>query len=80
GELPPGGFGLAMDTGRVDVDDDVLGLFGIDRADFDGKVETLLARTVPEDLPSLMSVVEADHMSIGERELEFRVVRPTGPP
>ncbi|QKW30595.1 SpoIIE family protein phosphatase [Streptomyces seoulensis] len=80
GELPPGGFSLAMDTGRIDVDDDVLGLFGIDRAGFDGKVETLLARTVPDDLPSLMSVVEADHLSIGERELEFRVLRPTGPP
>ncbi|CAM5228013.1 hypothetical protein SGLAM104S_06325 [Streptomyces glaucescens] len=35
---------------------------------------------MPEDLPSLMSVVEADHMSVGERELEFRVLRPAGPP
>ncbi|MEU0459702.1 hypothetical protein ABZ322_43860, partial [Streptomyces sp. NPDC006129] len=35
---------------------------------------------VPEDLPSLMSVVEADHMSIGDRELEFRVLQPSGPP
>ncbi|MFI2644099.1 SpoIIE family protein phosphatase [Streptomyces sp. NPDC018610] len=80
GEPPPGGFSLAMDTGRVDVGDDILDLFGIGRADFDGKVETLLALTVPDDLPSLMSVVEADHMSIGERELEFRVLRPAGPP
>ena len=34
--------------------------------------------TVPEDLPSLMSVVEADHMSIGDRELEFRILQPSG--
>jgi anti-sigma regulatory factor (Ser/Thr protein kinase) len=27
-----------------------------------------------------MSVVEADHMTVGERELEFRVLRPAGPP
>nr|BFD81091.1 SpoIIE family protein phosphatase [Streptomyces sp. Xyl84] len=80
GELPPGAFALAMDSGRVEAGDDVLALFGVDRAGFDGKVETLLALTVPEDLPSLMSVVEADHMSIGERELEFRVLRPAGPP
>ncbi|MFI7498318.1 SpoIIE family protein phosphatase [Streptomyces sp. NPDC049687] len=73
-------FGLAMDTGRVEVGDAILELFGMDREQFDGRVETLLARTVPEDLPSLMSVVEADHMSIGERELEFRVLRPDGPP
>ncbi|MGW0290884.1 SpoIIE family protein phosphatase [Streptomyces tuirus] len=80
GELPPGAFSLAMDTGRVRVGDDLLDLFGLDPVDFDGRVETLLSLTVPEDLPSLMSVVEADHMSIGDRELEFRVLQPTGPP
>ncbi|MBG0850670.1 SpoIIE family protein phosphatase [Streptomyces spinoverrucosus] len=80
GELAPGAFSLAMDTGRAEVGDDILELFGLTRDAFDGKVETLLGLTVPEDLPSLMSVVEADHMTIGERELEFRVLQPTGPP
>ncbi|MGX4687930.1 SpoIIE family protein phosphatase [Streptomyces sp. JNUCC 63] len=79
-ELPPDAFSLAMDSGRVEVGDAILELFALGRSDFDGKVETLLALTVPEDLPSLMSVVEADHMSIGERELEFRVLQPAGPP
>ncbi|WP_078957957.1 SpoIIE family protein phosphatase [Streptomyces glaucescens] len=80
GELPPNAFTLAMDSGRAQVGDDILRLFGLTRDDFDGRVETLLGLTVPEDLPSLMSVVEADHMSVGERELEFRVLRPAGPP
>ncbi|MEU4000314.1 SpoIIE family protein phosphatase [Streptomyces fungicidicus] len=80
GEPPPGGFSLAMDTGRVRVGDGLLELFGLGPDDFDGRVESLLSLTVPEDLPSLMSVVEADHMTIGDRELEFRVVRPVGPP
>ncbi|MCX3289967.1 SpoIIE family protein phosphatase [Streptomyces sp. NEAU-H22] len=80
GELPQSAFSLAMDTGRVRVGDDLLDLFGLDPVEFDGRVETLLGLTVPEDLPSLMSVVEADHMSIGDRELEFRVLQPTGPP
>ncbi|WP_369192839.1 SpoIIE family protein phosphatase [Streptomyces djakartensis] len=80
GELPPGAFSLAMDSGRVRAGDDLLALFGLDAAAFDGRVETLLGLAVPEDLPSLMSVVEADHMSIGDRELEFRVLQPTGPP
>ncbi|MEU3888881.1 SpoIIE family protein phosphatase [Streptomyces sp. NPDC029041] len=80
GELPPSAFTLAMDTGRVRVGDDLLDLFGLDPVEFDGRVETLLGLTVPEDLPSLMSVVEADHMSIGDRELEFRVLQPAGPP
>jgi len=83
-ELPAGAFSLAMDSGRVAVGEEVLELFGLgaadDAEDFDGKVETLLALTVPEDLPSLMSVVEAGHMSIGDRELEFRVLQPAGPP
>ncbi|WP_442819042.1 SpoIIE family protein phosphatase [Streptomyces sp. NBC_01235] len=81
GEEPrAGAFSLAMDTGRVDVGDDILALFDLPRTEFDGRVETLLGLTVPEDLPSLMSVVEADHMSIGDRELEFRVLQPAGPP
>ncbi|WP_055531653.1 SpoIIE family protein phosphatase [Streptomyces graminilatus] len=80
GEVTAGAFSLAMDSGRVEVGDELLELFALDRADFDGKVETLLGLTVPEDLPSLMSVVEADHMSIGDRELEFRVLSSSGPP
>ncbi|KUN79436.1 PAS sensor protein [Streptomyces bungoensis] len=80
GELTADGFSLAMDTGRVEVGDSILGLFGLRREEFDGRVETLLGLTVPEDLPALMSVVEADHMSIGERELEFRILQPSGPP
>ncbi|MEU6405062.1 SpoIIE family protein phosphatase [Streptomyces sp. NPDC046985] len=80
GELPPDAFRFAMDSGRVEAGDAVLALFGLGRAGFDGRVETLLALTVPEDLPALMSVVEADHMTVGDRELEFRVVQPHGPP
>ncbi|MER6264284.1 SpoIIE family protein phosphatase [Streptomyces sp900105245] len=79
-ELPPDTFSLAMDSGRVEVGDGILALFGIPRDGFDGRVETLLGQTVPEDLPALMSVVEADHMSIGDRELEFRILQPSGPP
>ncbi|WP_181139658.1 SpoIIE family protein phosphatase [Streptomyces sp. Ru71] len=80
GELPANAFSLAMDSGRVAVGDGILHLFGLARDEFDGNVETLLGLTVPEDLPALMSVVEADHMSIGDRELEFRILQPAGPP
>ncbi|MBL1084398.1 SpoIIE family protein phosphatase [Streptomyces actinomycinicus] len=80
GELPTDAFSLAMDSGRVEVGEAILRGFGIAREDFDGRVETLLGRALPEDLPALMSVVEADHMSIGDRELEFRIRQPTGQP
>jgi len=78
GEMPASSFSLAMDTGYVGVGDDVLELFGLSPDEFDGKVETLLSMTVPEDLPSLMSAVEPDPMSIGDRELEFRILGPSG--
>lgn len=77
---PTSSFDLAMDTGHLEVDGELLELFGLDAAEFDGKVESLLSMTVPEDLPALMSVVEADHMSIGDRELEFRILQPSGEP
>ncbi|GGN63310.1 hypothetical protein GCM10011579_031480 [Streptomyces albiflavescens] len=77
-DLPASSFSLAMDTGHVEVDDEMMELFGLDPDEFDGKVETLLSLTVPEDLPSLMSAVEPDHMSIGDRELEFRILQPSG--
>ncbi|CAL9343002.1 hypothetical protein SUDANB6_00308 [Streptomyces sp. enrichment culture] len=79
-DLPPHAFRLAVETGRVEAGGGFLDLFGLGPDEFDGRVETLLGLTVPEDLPALMSVVEADHMTIGERELEFRVLRPAGPP
>ncbi|MGW0706227.1 SpoIIE family protein phosphatase [Streptomyces sp. NPDC002643] len=77
---PPAGaaFEYSMDTGLVEVDDELLELLGIGPGEFDGRVETLMAMTVPEDLPALMSVVEADHMTLGDRELEFRIQRPSG--
>ncbi|AVH54953.1 MULTISPECIES: SpoIIE family protein phosphatase [Streptomyces] len=78
GEPQANSFSLSMDTGHVEVDDAMLELFGLSPAEFDGKVETLLSMTVPEDLPSLMSAVEQDHMSIGDRELEFRILQPSG--
>ncbi|WP_369264645.1 SpoIIE family protein phosphatase [Streptomyces sp. R35] len=77
-EMPASSFDLAMDTGYVGVGDEVLELFGLSPDEFDGKVETLLSMTVPEDLPSLMSAVEPDPMSIGDRELEFRILGPSG--
>ncbi|MEU3917810.1 SpoIIE family protein phosphatase [Streptomyces sp. NPDC029004] len=73
-----GSFTLVLDTGQIDADDGVLDLVDIPREDFDGRVETLLEHTVPDDLPALMSIVEPGHMTSTGRELEFRIRRPTG--
>jgi GAF domain-containing protein/anti-sigma regulatory factor (Ser/Thr protein kinase) len=73
-----GSFTLTLETGRIDADTQVLELMGIAPDGFDGRVETLLARTVPEDLPALMSVIDPGHMTSVGRDLEFRVRRPAG--
>ncbi|MBT2509365.1 SpoIIE family protein phosphatase [Streptomyces sp. ISL-98] len=73
-----GFFTLVLSSGKIDADGHVLDLVDIPLDDFDGRVETLLAHTVPDDLPALMSIVEPGHMASGGRELEFRVRRPTG--
>ncbi|WP_405999609.1 SpoIIE family protein phosphatase [Streptomyces sp. NBC_00829] len=73
-----GSFTLVLNTGQIDADIQVLDLVDIPHDAFDGRVETLLAHTVPDDLPALMSIVEPGHMPSGGRELEFRIRRPSG--
>ncbi|MFC4606798.1 SpoIIE family protein phosphatase [Streptomyces maoxianensis] len=76
--LRVGSFTLVLSTGHIEADDRVLDLVDIPRGEFDGRVETLLAHTVPDDLPALMSIVDPGHMTSGGRDLEFRVRRPGG--
>ncbi|GGO82234.1 hypothetical protein GCM10012280_08350 [Wenjunlia tyrosinilytica] len=78
-ELRSGSFSLTVKTGRIEADERVLELFGLPPQDFDGRVETLLSLTVPEDLPALLSFVEPARAAVGgDRELEFRIRRPSG--
>ncbi|WP_245737861.1 SpoIIE family protein phosphatase [Streptomyces sparsogenes] len=76
--LHVGSFTLVLNTGRIDADAQLLELVDIAPDAFDGRVETLLAHTVPEDLPALMSIVEPGQLSLGSRDLEFRIRRPGG--
>ncbi|MFI2224347.1 SpoIIE family protein phosphatase [Streptomyces fradiae] len=73
-----GSFTLELHTGRISADARMLELVDIAPGDFDGRVETLLAHAVPDDLPALMSLVEPGKVTSAGRELEFRVRRPTG--
>ncbi|MGV9855439.1 SpoIIE family protein phosphatase [Streptomyces sp. NPDC003442] len=76
--LRVGSFVLHLDSGRMTADTQVLDLFGIRGEDFDGRVETLLAVAVPDDIPALMSVLEPDLLTSGTAQLEFRIRRPNG--
>lgn len=71
--LRVGSFVLHLGSGRITADTQVLDLFGIAGEDFDGRVETLLSVTVPDDVPALMSVLEPDALTSGTAQLEFRI-------
>ncbi|MEU9630661.1 SpoIIE family protein phosphatase [Streptomyces luteogriseus] len=73
-----GSFALSPGTGLVETDPALLELVGIPEGGFDGKTDTLLSYSVPEDVPALMSVIEPSAQTPGRRELEFRIRRPTG--
>lgn len=73
-----GSFALSPGTGLVETDSALLELVGIPAGGFDGKTDTLLSCSVPEDVPALMSVIEPSAQTPGRRELEFRIRRPTG--
>ncbi|THA26676.1 PAS sensor protein [Streptomyces sp. RKND-216] len=78
-DLRVGTFTLHLGTGRIDADPCALELVDLDPEEFDARLETLLAYTVPDDLPALMTVVKPDPTSYGRgRDLEFRVRRPSG--
>ncbi|MEW2635141.1 SpoIIE family protein phosphatase [Streptomyces sp. NPDC048389] len=77
--LHSGAFTLTLDTGLMEADARVLELLGIAEEDFDGRVETLLACAVPDDIPALMAVVEPGRLSSSSSEqLAFRIRRPGG--
>lgn len=76
--LRVGSFVLFPDTGLIEADDTLLELVGITPDDFDGKVDTLLAHALPEDMHALMSVLEPSAQASVRRDLEFRVRGPTG--
>ncbi len=76
--LGVGSFALSPGTGLVETDPALLELVGIPEGGFDGKTDTLLSYSVPEDVPALMSVIEPSAQTPGRRELEFRIRRPTG--
>nr|WP_310716038.1 SpoIIE family protein phosphatase [Streptomyces lydicus] len=76
--LRGGAFTLVLHTGRMRADAQVLELFGIAPQDFDRRVETLLERTVPDDVPALMSIVEPGGVPVSGQQLSFRIRRPNG--
>ncbi|MFJ4775994.1 SpoIIE family protein phosphatase [Streptomyces sp. NPDC088762] len=73
-----GAFIVELSTGRMEAHAHVLELLGVPAEQFDGRVETLLACAVPDDMPALMSIVEPDRPDDAGQQLAFRIRRPNG--
>ncbi|MFJ9646321.1 SpoIIE family protein phosphatase [Streptomyces sp. NPDC101206] len=73
-----GAFILELSTGRMEAHAHVLELLGLPADQFDGRVETLLACAVPDDMPALMAIVEPDRLAASGQQLAFRIRRPNG--
>ncbi|MFD8414984.1 SpoIIE family protein phosphatase [Streptomyces sp. NPDC059650] len=73
-----GAFILELGTGRMEAHAHVLELLGLPADQFDGRVETLLACAVPDDMPALMAIVEPDRLAASGQQLAFRIRRPNG--
>ncbi|MEO3977961.1 SpoIIE family protein phosphatase [Streptomyces sp. CAU 1734] len=76
--LRSGALTLATAAGEMTADARVLELLGLSAGGFDGRVETLLACAVPDDVPALMSVVEPGRSSPADHQLTFRIRRSNG--
>ncbi|MBT2442725.1 SpoIIE family protein phosphatase [Streptomyces sp. ISL-36] len=69
-----GAFAMALGSEWIEADRGLLALAGIRAEEFDGRVQTLLELVMPEDVPALTAIADAEGPAAGERE--FRARRP----
>jgi PAS domain S-box-containing protein len=73
-----GTFDWDIRTGRLDWDDRLCEVFGLDPADFDSRIDTFFDALLPEDRSAVEDAVGAAIDTCGEYEAEYRVRHPDG--
>ncbi|MGY1848324.1 SpoIIE family protein phosphatase [Blastococcus sp. SYSU DS1021] len=73
-----GSFDWNLVTGRLLWDDRMLALFGYERAGFDERIDSFVARVHPDDRERTTEALQTAIEGRGDYEAEFRVVLPTG--
>ena len=71
-------FDRDLATGRLDCDDQLLRLLGYQRSEFPGTFEAFLDRVHPDDVDPLTEMVQRAVEAVGEFEVEYRAVLPSG--
>lgn len=75
-----GTFTLDRGTGRIDADATLLELFDVAPDTFNGYVESLIAHTLLDDLPTFVSIVGRSGATSDVRDLMFRARGASGDP
>ncbi len=73
-----GGFDYDRTTRRLHLDDRLLAIFGLDRADYDDSVEMFASHVHPADRDRIAQGVRFALDTVGEYEVQYRVIRPSG--
>nr|WP_246803317.1 SpoIIE family protein phosphatase [Cellulomonas hominis] len=73
-----GTFDWDLATGRLDWDDQLLRIFGLDRDAFGGTIEAFDAAVHPDDLPRVHAALDRAVAACEEYTAEYRVRRPDG--
>lgn len=73
-----GSFDLDLCTGRLDWDDQLLEIFGLDRSRFGGSLEAFYDHVVPDDHARIAEAVQVAVATCGQYEAEYRVIRGDG--
>ncbi|XPV75942.1 MAG: diguanylate cyclase [Desulfovibrio sp.] len=66
------------ETGELYWDDYVFQIYGVDEKDFTGNYNDWYDRVLPEDREGVVSLLGEVMDSLGQSDLEFRIVRPDG--
>ena len=73
-----GTFDWDLESGRLDWDDRLVEIFGLDPASFDRTIEGFYARLHPGDLPRITEAVQASIDDCGDFGFLYRVLLPDG--
>ncbi|WP_444664996.1 SpoIIE family protein phosphatase [Cellulomonas sp. CW35] len=73
-----GSFDWDLRTGRLAWDDQLLTIFGVDRAQFAGTIDAFYALVEPDDRARVAEAVEGAVATCGAYEAEYRVLRGDG--
>jgi PAS domain S-box-containing protein len=73
-----GSWTMVVDTGAISWSHELYRIFGVDEAEFEPTLESLMAMVHPDDAPRVQAVRDRATVSAEEYESDYRICRPDG--